>query len=234
MRSPLAVVIPAAGIGSRMAAEIPKQYLPLLDKTVIEFSLAPFLAHPAVSQIIVALSPYDSWFSQLPVARHPKICITTGGAERADSVLAGLSQVQDAAWVLVHDAARPCITLTDINKLIDSGSQAEHGAILGSVVRDTMKRTNEMGQIVSTVERVNLWHALTPQMFPLPALKRALKSGLEQGKAITDEASAMQLAGYSPLMVEGRVDNIKVTRPEDMPLAALYLSRFEQQDKKND
>lgn len=220
------VVVPAAGIGARMGAPVPKQYLQLQNKTVIEHTLAALLSHPRIAQVVVALGAQDDWFQDLPIAQHQDLIITEGGKERADSVLAGLQQCQDYNWVLVHDAARPCICHDDIDALISVALTSESGAILGAQVRDTMKRTDDDGHILKTVERDLLWHALTPQMFPRQLLTDALTEGLAQNKMITDEASALELKGLAPKMVVGRADNIKITRPEDMPLAAFFLQHM--------
>ncbi len=219
----LTAVVPAAGIGSRMGASCPKQYLPLAGKTILEHTLDALLSHSAIAQVIVALAPHDTWFETLSVARDPRILRVQGGAERAYSVLNAL-HVTTGPWVLVHDAARPCLTHGDLDELI-AAAMGSGGAILGSRVRDTMKRTDGAGNIVATVDRDGLWHALTPQMFPTGTLKRALEEGLALGALITDEASAMERAGFTVKMVEGRADNIKVTRPEDLSLAELFLQQ---------
>ena len=219
-------VVPAAGVGARMAANIPKQYLLLNGKTVLEHTLAALLSHPRIAQVVVALGSADGWFADLAIATDPRVIRVTGGKERADSVLAGLQACQGYDWVLVHDAARPCISHNDIDNLIARALASDHGALLGSQVRDTMKRSDAAGNIITTVDRDYLWHALTPQMFPLPLLTQALSSGLTAGVAITDEASAIEHLGLQPQMVVGRADNIKITRPEDMPLAALYLQQL--------
>ncbi|WP_439844145.1 2-C-methyl-D-erythritol 4-phosphate cytidylyltransferase [Aeromonas dhakensis] len=221
--SGLTAIVPAAGIGSRMGAERPKQYLQLAGMAILEHTLIRLLSHPAISQVIVALAPHDRWFDTLPVAQDERILRVEGGAERAFSVLNAL-HVAQGEWVLVHDAARPCLTHGDLDRLIAT-AMACGGAILGSRVRDTMKRSDAAGNILATVEREELWHALTPQMFPAGPLKRALEEGLALGATITDEASAMERAGFSVRMVEGRADNIKVTRPEDLSLAGLYLQQ---------
>lgn len=219
------VVVPAAGVGSRMGTSCPKQYLPLAGKFLIEHTLERLLDHPRIERVVVAIAADDEFFATLPVASHPRILVTTGGAERAHSVLQGLARVE-SDWVLVHDAARPCITHQDIDLLIHAGLAGD-GAILGNRVRDTMKRSDASGRIQKTVDRNQLWHALTPQFFRTRQLQAALQEGLKSGSAITDEASAMELAGWHPLMVEGRADNLKVTRPEDLALAALFLSQQE-------
>ena len=221
--SGLTAIVPAAGIGSRMGADCPKQYLTLAGKTILEHTLGCLLSHPAIARVIVALAPHDGWFEQLAVAADPRILRVGGGVERAYSVLNAL-HVAEGKWVLVHDAARPCLCHSDLDKLITTAMACD-GAILGSRVRDTMKRTDGAGNIVATVEREQLWHALTPQMFPASTLKRALEEGLALGALITDEASAMERAGFTVKMVEGRADNIKVTRPEDLSLAELFLQQ---------
>lgn len=223
-------VVPAAGVGARMGANIPKQYLQLHNKTVIEHTLMALLSHPRISQVVVALGPEDGWFADLDIANNPAIIRVDGGKERADSVLAGLQRCHAYHWVLVHDAARPCLTHLDIDNLIIGALDSDHGAILGSQVRDTMKRSDAQGNIIATVDRELLWHALTPQMFPVKLLTDALTTGLADNANITDEASAIELLGLTPKMVVGRADNIKITRPEDMPLATLFLQQLTQKN----
>lgn len=221
-------VVPAAGIGSRMLSECPKQYLSIGSKTILEHSLDALLAHPAVTRVIVALSPRDTHFSRLPVAQDPRITQVIGGEQRADSVLAGLKAAESASWVLVHDAARPCLHLSDLTRLLELTRSSEVGGILAAPVRDTMKRslTGSQSAIAHTVEREALWHALTPQLFPLALLRRCLEQALQEGATITDEASALEYCGYHPELVSGRSDNLKVTRPEDLALAAFYLTQI--------
>jgi len=223
----LSAVIPAAGIGQRVGATIPKQYLPLLNKTIIEHSLQPFLEHPEITRVIVSLAENDQWFAQLPIAKHPKIETVIGGAERVDSVLAALNIIDADDLVLVHDAARPCVSCDDINKLIAIVKHTQQGAILASKVRDTMKRSDATNNITHTVERELLWHALTPQMFINKQLITAIND-CDCPEKITDEASALEMAGLSVTIVEGRADNLKVTREEDLKLATFYLSQGEQ------
>jgi 2-C-methyl-D-erythritol 4-phosphate cytidylyltransferase len=221
-------VVPAAGIGSRMQATLPKQYLTIGQHTLLEHSIARLFAHPAIKQVIIALSPDDPHFASLPLASDPRIVRVIGGETRAESVLAGLMAVKDASWVLVHDAARPCLHLDDLTRLLLIREQSAIGGILAARVRDTMKR-GEPGKdaIAHTVEREDLWHALTPQFFPHVLLNACLTRALAEGATITDEASALEHCGYHPLLVSGRSDNIKVTRPEDLALAAFYLSQIQ-------
>lgn len=219
---PIYAVVPAAGIGSRMGSEIPKQYLTINDKAIIEYTLEPLLDDVRIDSVYVALSKNDKWFSKLTIANHPKLVVVDGGTERADSVLSALNAIDEEGVVLVHDAARPCLTTQDIDLLLSHASM-ERGAIVGSLVRDTMKRINSNGTIENTVDRENLYHALTPQMFPLSSLKSTLNEALAQGVTVTDEASAMEWGGMKITMLNGRSDNLKVTRPEDMQLAQLFL-----------
>jgi 2-C-methyl-D-erythritol 4-phosphate cytidylyltransferase len=220
----LVAVIAAAGLGKRVAAEIPKQYLSLLGKTIIEHSMAPFLNHPDITKVVISIAKNDRWFTQLSVAQHPKVELVEGGLTRVDSVLSALNVIDECAYVLVHDAARPCISRTDIDKLIAYVTSSKQGAILASRVRDTMKRSDLRGQIITTVDRENLWHALTPQMFQNKVLIKAI-SQIDDPQMITDEASAMEMSGLPVTIIEGRSDNLKVTRQEDLQLAELYLSQ---------
>jgi len=221
--NPLYAVVPAAGIGKRMGSEIPKQYLQINQLPIIHYSLETLVNHQQIERVVVVLSPRDRWFEQLAIAKHPKICVVVGGAERADSVLCGLKVLPQHGRVLVHDAARPCLTVADLDLLIEMQKEGV-GAILASEVRDTMKRAAGNQCIDHTVERERLFHALTPQLFDLPLLQHVLTAALDQGVNITDEASAMEWANHPVLLVPGRNDNIKVTRPEDLQLATLFLT----------
>ncbi|QFU23843.1 2-C-methyl-D-erythritol 4-phosphate cytidylyltransferase [Shewanella eurypsychrophilus] len=221
----IVAIVPAAGIGSRMGADIPKQYLKLGEDTILSLTLKLLLSHPKIERVIVALHPQDDLFTSLPQSSHPKLKSVIGGKERADSVQSCLEHLDDEYWVMVHDAARPCLTHNDIDKLIDSRQLFPQGAILAAPVRDTMKRSDSQGVITETVCRELLWHALTPQFFPVKALKENLANALAAKANITDEASAMEWAGFSPGLVTGRADNIKITHPDDLQLAALFLSQ---------
>lgn len=219
-------VVPAAGVGSRMRSDCPKQYLNLLGTPVLVHTVSTLLSHTAISQVVVAVSPDDERWTETALARHPRVHFVAGGSTRAASVLAALTALEERAdghdFVLVHDAARPCLTLHDINKLMTEVRQHPVGGILGCPVRDTMKRTR--GQDVeATVEREDLWHALTPQMFRLGLLRDTLIDALGAEVHVTDEASAVEWAGFRPLMVAGRSDNLKITEPLDLPLAEFYL-----------
>ncbi|NWA63866.1 2-C-methyl-D-erythritol 4-phosphate cytidylyltransferase [Pantoea sp. B9002] len=224
-------VVPAAGVGSRMQAACPKQYLTIGQFTLLEHSVARLLAHPAVKQVIVPVSNDDGWFDSLPLTQDSRILRVTGGDTRAESVLAGLNAIHHSEWVLVHDAARPCLHPDDLARLLAVREYSKVGGILAAPVRDTMKRA-EPGKtaIAHTVEREDLWHALTPQFFPHQLLTACLTRALHEGATITDEASALEYCGYHPLLVSGRSDNIKVTRPEDLALAAFYLTQIQLQE----
>ncbi|WP_028117043.1 2-C-methyl-D-erythritol 4-phosphate cytidylyltransferase [Ferrimonas senticii] len=218
---PLYAVVPAAGVGKRMGSAIPKQYLPLAGRAILSHTLGLLLSHPRIDKVVVALGAEDGYFSDLAEAGHPDLIVVSGGAERSDSVRLALAELPEEAWALVHDAARPCLHHDDIDALLaQCGAQ---GAILASPVRDTMKRANGVGNIDHTVEREALWHALTPQLFPAKALSQALTEH-QHNRAITDEASALELCGWTPKLVAGRADNIKVTHPDDLRLAELFLA----------
>ncbi|ALZ77095.1 2-C-methyl-D-erythritol 4-phosphate cytidylyltransferase [Rheinheimera sp. F8] len=227
----IAMLIPAAGVGSRMQADRPKQYLTLANQTVLEHTAGKLLALPQTSRLFLALSPHDPYFDALPLAADARVCRVNGGAERADSVLAGLDAIDAALfpWTLVHDAARPLVQLSDIQQLIEICLSSGLGGILASPVRDTMKRGHVPGHgpslVEHTVERRQLWHALTPQLFPTILLRDALRRALAAGVAITDEASAMEWAGHPVQLIAGRADNLKITQPEDLALARFYLEQ---------
>ncbi|BAJ03144.1 2-C-methyl-D-erythritol 4-phosphate cytidylyltransferase [Shewanella violacea] len=223
----IVAIVPAAGIGSRMGADVPKQYLKIAGQSILSLTLQVLLTHPRIDRVILALHPQDSYFSSLPEAKHPKLLTVVGGEERANSVLSCLNRVDEDCWAMVHDAARPCLAHSDIDKLIDSRVLFPQGAILASPVRDTMKRGDKQGRIEQTVCREQLWHALTPQLFPVMSLRENLSKSLKVKANITDEASAMEWAGIAPGLVTGRADNIKITHPDDLRLAELFLSQGE-------
>jgi 2-C-methyl-D-erythritol 4-phosphate cytidylyltransferase len=220
-------VVPAAGVGKRMQSDRPKQYLELAGKTVIEQTLARLLGSEVFSAVAVAVSVEDPYWPELELSRHPQVVTAPGGKERADSVLSALKSLHGRAdendWVLVHDAARPCITSEDIHKLIDTLVDDDIGGILALSSHDTLKDV-QGDAIVGTLDRRHIWRALTPQMFRYGMLKTALIEA-EGNPAITDEASALELKGLKPKIVEGRPDNIKITRPEDLALATFYLEQ---------
>ncbi|NJO14910.1 MAG: 2-C-methyl-D-erythritol 4-phosphate cytidylyltransferase [Thioploca sp.] len=235
-------IVPAAGQGSRMGNTRPKQYLPLHGKPILQHTLER-LNLTRIKRIVVCIAENDSYWKTLTLPET--ILSVTGGVERCHSVLNGLKALQQQAqphdWVLVHDAARPCVRPADIDKLMTQLANHPVGGLLAIPVRDTMKRVSvlppnplpnpcweERGvEVVETVSRENLWHALTPQMFRLEALTLALQNVLNQQETVTDEAQAMEKLGYRPMLVEGHADNIKVTLPHDLNLAELYLQQQE-------
>ena len=253
------LVLPAAGIGSRMQADRPKQYLEMtvkgITKTVIEFTLDHLLNYGAESdssvlsssgfhKIVVVVTKGDPYWHDISLARSyekdPRIMVVDGGSERCYSVLNALTAItetahNDNAWVAVHDVARPCLSYADLDSLFLALQNHADGGILATPVRDTMKRGVQGHQpeestsadenlIDHTVDRQQLWHALTPQMFPLTALLKNLQAALANGFEVTDDASAMEYAGAKPKLVSGRSDNLKITRPEDLKLAEFYLN----------
>ena len=214
-------VIPAAGVGARMRADRPKQYLPLGGRTLLEHTLACFLDHPGLRGLVLALGRDDPYWPTLACADHPRIQRADGGAERADSVFNALVKLEALGaevddWVLVHDAARPNLARSDLDLLLGELADDPVGGLLAVPSRDTVKLAGVDGKVARTLDRQLIWLAFTPQMFRLGALRQALEQGLASGAAITDEASAMELAGAAPRLIEGRADNLKVTRPEDL------------------
>jgi len=260
------LVLPAAGIGSRMQADRPKQYLSMtvkgVTKTVIEFTLDHLLSYPYFKhsniasagfyKAIVVVTKGDPYWQEISTARgydkHERILVVYGGSERCYSVLNALIAISqfensekkkdsDPSWVAVHDVARPCLSFHDLDALFSAVEDYSDGGILAAPVRDTMKRggitestsmtkSKVCSVIDHTVNREQLWHALTPQMFPLNSLLDNLQVALADGFEVTDEASAMEYGGAKPKLVDGRSDNLKITRPEDLTLAEFYLNNF--------
>jgi 2-C-methyl-D-erythritol 4-phosphate cytidylyltransferase/2-C-methyl-D-erythritol 2,4-cyclodiphosphate synthase len=236
-------IVPAAGRGERFTASAPglgaKQYAPLLGATVLEWSLRALLAEPRVHAVVVALAADDAeWPVVAAKLQSPKLRTTIGGVNRQDTVTNGLDALAEEAsaddWVLVHDAARPCLNATDLGALLDAvgagaarpaGAAASAGAVLAAPVVDTVKR--ELGDHVATVDRQGLWRALTPQVFAFAELRHALKEATLAGIAVTDEAQAVERLGLRPTLVQGSPFNVKVTRPEDLIVAARVLKMTE-------
>jgi 2-C-methyl-D-erythritol 4-phosphate cytidylyltransferase/2-C-methyl-D-erythritol 2,4-cyclodiphosphate synthase len=232
-------IVPAAGRGERFApsSALPKQYTPLLGRTVLEWSLRVLLAEPTIHAIVVVLGAGDGhWENLAAKLASPKLLTTIGGASRQDSVINGLdflaSRAAEEDWILVHDAARPCLSGDDLAALAEAiGRQASgeiEGAVLAAPVVDTVKRARNGD--VETIDREGLWRALTPQVFRFAQLRRALKDAARVGAAVTDEAQAMERIGVRPVLVPGSPFNIKVTRAEDLGLAAKILKMGESSD----
>lgn len=224
-------LIPAAGRGSRMGEAMPKQYLPLAGMTVLHRAMTALEAEPRIEGIVLVVAPDDPFRDDYrPRLRKPLI-VAYGGEERCDSVGNGLRALAGEAaehdWIIVHDAARPCLHNDDLAKLIDTLTSHECGGLLASPVSDTLKRASGAGEVLETVDRSGLWRALTPQMFRHGLLRDALASAKSAGLDITDEASAMEFAGHTVQLVEGRPDNIKITRALDMELAEQIIAVFD-------
>ena len=215
-------VLAAAGSGVRFGADRPKQYHDLRGTAVIRWSLAPFLARSDLAGILVVVAAGDEYWSGCR-PQDERIETIPGGSTRAASVanavaaLAGRADEDD--WVIVHDAARPCLTGADLDQLIRRLADEPDGGLLGVPVADTLKR-EAGGRVAATVDRSRLWRALTPQMFRFGLLREALAAA----SGVTDEAGAMEQAGHRPVLVPGRGDNIKVTTREDLIQAAAILA----------
>ncbi|MBI1196053.1 MAG: 2-C-methyl-D-erythritol 4-phosphate cytidylyltransferase [Gammaproteobacteria bacterium] len=223
-------IVPAAGVGRRMGGEMPKQYLRIGDRCILEHTLATLAACSRVSGICVAIADGDPYWPTLAIPDRWRVTLAAGGAERANSVLNALEVLlmgpaDPLDWVLVHDAARPCLRHEDLERLIDVACRHPVGGILAQPVADTVKRVSATGDILETVNRNGLWYAQTPQMFHLAMLRDALATGLGAGFGLTDEASAMERAGWTPIVVEGHAENIKITSPQDLELARTYLTQ---------
>lgn len=221
-------VVPAAGVGKRMGGSTPKQYLPLLGKTILERTLDRLLESANIVGVVVAISAGDEYWPEIaPRYVGAQLHVAQGGQERCHSVLNALvflTQFADSEdWVLVHDAARPCLSAADLTKLMSVLSADDVGGILGVPVADTLKRVEAGKDIVATVDRNQLWRALTPQMFRLSTLRNALEQALAAGVLVTDEASAIEWIGLRPQIVEGSPENIKITLPQDLWLAECYI-----------
>jgi 2-C-methyl-D-erythritol 4-phosphate cytidylyltransferase len=217
-------LIPAAGSGSRMGADAPKQYLRLGSRTLLEHSVAALMSDPRVERVLIVVAAHDRQASQLPLPGGASVA-AVGGASRAESVRNGLrvlaQQAREDDRVLVHDAARPCLSARDLAALIDRVGADDAGGLLAAPLADTVKRVVD-GTVIETVDRTGLWGAQTPQLFPFGILLRALQDCPDPG-AVTDEASAVERAGLRPRVVGATDVNLKVTTPADWPLAEAAL-----------
>jgi len=221
-------ILPAAGIGRRMRAKIPKQYLNVNGRPIIATSLARIGALSYVEKLVVMLNPDDKVWPTLGLDAHPKVECREGGENRYQSVLNGLHYLADFAqqddWILVHDAARPCVRLSDIDKLFRCLRDHPIGGLLGVPVDNTLKLTDQDSNVIKTIDRINVWSALTPQVFRFGILLEALEAVDKSQKTVTDEATAVENLGYQPQMIHGNRDNIKITQPQDLSLAEQILS----------
>lgn len=217
-------LVPAAGSGSRIGGSLPKQYLSLLGRPLIEYTLRALTAHPRIEKVFVVLSPDDAGWDELGIAFEKLVVLRCGGEARAQSVANGLKamagEISADDWVLVHDAARPCLRAGHIDRMLAELADDPVGGILAVPVADTLKRSGPEQRIVETVPREGLWQAQTPQMFRHGLLLKALELA---GSGVTDEASAIEQMGLQPKLVEGDARNLKVTYPRDLALAALIL-----------
>jgi len=220
-------IVPAAGQGSRFGAALPKQYTPLLGRPLLSWTLGALLAEPRIDGIVVALAHGDTHWQGLSEFSNQRVRRCIGGTRREYSVANALDALggdaRDTDWVLVHDAARPCLRRHDLELLLDTLAADAVGGLLAVPVADTLKRADGAQRVVETVARDGLWRALTPQMFRYGLLLRALRLCTERDRPVTDEAAAIESLGLRPRLVRGRADNIKVTNPEDVALAEAVL-----------
>ena len=226
------VIVPAAGLGTRAGGTIPKQYQVFSGRPLIEHSVRALASHPRIAGLMVVLAADDPHWPGWSAMETKPVLTAIGGVERADSVLAGLEalpkDVGENDFVLIHDAARPCLRAADIDALLDA--EGEQGALLATPLVDTLKRAGSDGLVAETVSRERLWRALTPQRFRRGALIRALRAAVADGVLVTDESMAMERIGMSARLVEGSPDNIKVTTAQDFELASYWLSRHARED----
>lgn len=221
-------ILPAAGIGRRIGSNTPKQYLPVNGVPIISLTLQRLASVSAIKKIIVVIHPEDNHWKDLSLEVDKKLECVLGGQERQQSVLNALLALDDEAnaddWVLVHDAVRPCVEVSDIEKLIITLQAHNVGGLLGYTLDNTLKQVTGEQEVQTTIDRNNYWNALTPQMFRYGLLKEAMETVEAQGITITDEAAAMELMGYRPRMVEGSKLNIKITHESDLVLAGMILN----------
>lgn len=225
-------LIPAAGRGTRYGGDMLKQYLPILGKAVMTHSIRVFQYHPMVSSVTVILAEDDQLFESAVGLAAASVARVTGGETRAESVRNGLAYLaehySESDWVLVHDAARPCLSNKSLDRLLEQGLPSPDGAILAMPVADTLKRSGESNVIMSTEDRRGLWAAQTPQLFRVGMLAAAIDRARDAGCELTDEASAMEFAGYHPKLVMGTAANIKITHAGDLAIAEALLKRKDQ------
>ena len=221
-------VVPAAGRGSRVGGQVPKQYLPLAGQPLLWHTLQRLAVQPEIAGLLVVLDAADLYWPGWTMCNGKPVATAIGGVERCDSVLAGLDALPDSVraedFVLVHDAARPCVRVADITRLIQLATRSE-GGLLAAPLRDTLKRANQDGCSLLTEAREYRWRAFTPQLFRRQQLSAALRAAARQGVMVSDEAMAMERAGFTPLLVEGAEDNLKITTPADFSLAEFLLAR---------
>ena len=233
--TPVWAVVPAAGIGSRMQQEIPKQYLAFQGKTILEHCLDRLMAHPQIAGAVLVLRPDDPYWEALQYSPRKPLFTAEGGDQRQYSVYSGLTTLQyrcgNEVIALVHDAVRPLVSANDLGRVIAAARAHTAGAILATPVADTLKRDDGQGEIEGTVDRSGLWRALTPQVFHLQPLLNGLRRVIDENLSITDDSAAVESLGYRPALVAGDGTNLKITRPDDLRLAELiWLHQRDQQD----
>ncbi|RMF18142.1 MAG: 2-C-methyl-D-erythritol 4-phosphate cytidylyltransferase [Gammaproteobacteria bacterium] len=233
-------IVPAGGSGRRMQIARPKQYLNLHGKSVIEHTLSRLMQLPSLKGVVVAISPADAYWENClagmrrhwPAAWFERLHTVQGGAERVHSVCNALTYLNkiapDQTRVLVHDAVRPCVRVSDIQRLIEEVDDDPNGGLLALPVADTLKRCGAGVRVENTVDREGLWRACTPQLFGLGNLRRALDAALASGRLVTDEASAMEQCGFRPRLVVCQADNIKLTHPQDLSLIEVLIPHTEE------
>lgn len=221
------VIIPAAGIGTRVKADCPKQYLKIHDQVILARVVNLFSQRKDIEKVVVVLHAKDHWWPTLQFAHAEKILTVIGGKERVHSVLLGLDFLKEHAekndFVIVHDAARPCLQSQDITRLLTELKDHPVGGLLGLPVVDTLKKVNAHHAVTETVSREQLWQAQTPQCFRFQLLKSSIEKTLSDNQIITDESSAIEYAGHHPKMILGDPRNIKITYLEDLKLAEKFL-----------
>lgn len=221
-------IVPAAGLGLRMESDLPKQYLSINNKTILEHTLTRLLSVESITAVMVVLDENDQYFKTLPCANNPRVMTAVGGKERSDSVLSALIALEQKVSVndrvLVHDAARCCILPSRVDDLIKTLKDDKVGGLLGVPVSDTLKQIDRHKKSIQTLDRSIVWAAQTPQLFPYNLLRQSLEKSLADKQVITDEASAIEYNGFKPQMVMGHYDNIKITHPNDIPIASAIMN----------
>jgi 2-C-methyl-D-erythritol 4-phosphate cytidylyltransferase len=222
-------IVAAAGRGSRVGGPVPKQYLAVAGAPLIAHTLQALFAHASIEGVVVVLSSDDAWWPGWSEIAGKPVLTCAGGETRAESVLAGLGALPESVrgddFVLVHDAARPNISLDDLDQLLERGRNDPVGAVLAVPVRDTLKRAGSDGGIDGTEPRDQLWRALTPQLFRRLQLTRSMEAARDAGVLVTDESMAMERLGLRPLLVEGREDNFKITTGDDLARFAYIVAQ---------
>jgi len=220
-------VVPAAGRGERFGGSSPKQYVTLDGRPMLSWTLSALLAEPSIAGVMVAIAQSDRRWYRLAESKDPRVGCCLGGASRAESVALALQALGPLAsgedWVLVHDAARPCLAREDLRALLRAIERDPVGGLLAHPASDTLKRADEEGRAEETLPREGIWRAQTPQAFRYGLLCRSLALCRERGRMVTDEASAVEAMGLRPRLVRGRGDNLKVTSREDLSMAEAVL-----------